>query len=88
MAAGGDHMRCRGEGGGELQGEKESDKVEWRVEGGECEVTRGEEVNSDECSFSGWMLKSPRTTSGVPSSGEHLSRVSISSKKSQRGPGG
>ena len=86
MAAGGDHMRCRGEGGGELQGEKESDKVEWR--GGECEVTRGEEVNSDECSFSGWMLKSPRTTSGVPSSGEHLSRVSISSKKSQRGPGG
>ena len=59
---------------------------EWR--GGECEITRGEEVNSDECSFSGWMLKSPRTTSGVPSSGEHLSRVSISSKKSQRGPGG
>ena len=27
-------------------------------------------INSDECRLSGWMLKSPRTASGVPSSGE------------------
>ena len=45
-------------------------------------------VKSDKCNFSGWMLKSPRTTSGVPSSGKQLRRASISSKKSQKGPGG
>ena len=45
-------------------------------------------MNSDECSFSGWMLKSPRTTSCVPSSVEQLGRMSISSKKTWRGPGG
>ena len=39
-------------------------------------------MNSDDCSFSGRSL---RTTSGVPLSGEQLRRVSISSKKSQRG---
>ena len=41
--------------------------------GGEEESVRSnvekKSINSDECSFSGWMLKSPRTTSGVPSSG-------------------
>ena len=45
-------------------------------------------VKSDECNFSGWMLKSPRITSGVLSSGKQLRRTSISSKKSQKGPGG
>ena len=34
-------------------------------------------VKSDECNFSGWMLKSPRTTTGVPSSGKQLRRASI-----------
>ena len=45
-------------------------------------------VNSDECSVSGLMLKSPRTTSSVPSSGGQMTRGSISSKKSWKGPGG
>ena len=44
-------------------------------------------MNSDECSFPGWMLELPRTTSGVPLSGEQLRRASISTKKSRRGPG-
>ena len=44
-------------------------------------------INSDERSFSGGKLKSPRTSSGVPSSGEQLRRETISSKKSRRGPG-
>ena len=36
-----------------------------------------------------WMLKSPRTTSAVPSSGKQQGRkASISSNKSPRGPGG
>ena len=36
-------------------------------------------VSSGECNFSGRMLKSPRITSGVPSSGKQLRRASISS---------
>ena len=35
-----------------------------------------------------WMLKSPRRISGVPSSGKELRRVSSSSRKLPRGPGG
>ena len=45
-------------------------------------------MNSGGRSFFEGMLKSPRTTSGVPSSGEQLRRASISSKRSQRKPGG
>ena len=41
-------------------------------------------VNSGKCNISGWMLDSPRTTSGVTSSGKQLMRASIS----LRGPGG
>ena len=79
-----------------VSGVTESAKVElvcpvggW-VERGENVRTKVEKksMNSGECSFSGRMLKSPRTTSGVPSSGEQLRRVTIPSKKSQRGPGG
>ena len=42
-------------------------------------------MNSGESSFSGGLLKSPRTMSGVPSSGEQPMRASISSKKLWRG---
>ena len=60
--------------------------------GGDGESVRSnvekKSMNSDECSFSGWMLKSPRAISGVPSSGDQLRRVSILSKKSWRGWGG
>ena len=45
-------------------------------------------MSSGECSFSGGVLKSPRTTSDVPSSGQQLRRASISSEKLPRGPGG
>ena len=45
-------------------------------------------MNSGERSFSAGMLKSPRTTNGVPLSGEQLRRESISSKKSQTRPEG
>ena len=40
-------------------------------------------MNSDKGSFSGWILKSPRTSS-VLFSGEQLRRASILSKKSER----
>jgi len=43
--------------------------------------------NSGDCNFSGWMLKSPRMTSGVSSSGKQLRRASTSSN-SLRGAGG
>ena len=60
--------------------------------GGEGESVRSDvekkSMNSGESSFSVEMLKSPRTTSGVPSSGQQLRRASISSQESRRGPGG
>ena len=61
------------------------------MEGDEGESVRSNQekksMNSDECRFAGWMLNSPWTTSGVPSSGEQPSWASVSSKKSQRRPG-
>ena len=55
--------------------------------GGEEESIRSN-VEKKSVNSGGWMLKSPRTMIGLPSSGKQLRRASISLRKSQRGPGG
>ena len=59
------------------------------IEGeGLSERAKEESKSSRSDDFSVWMLKSPRRTSGGPFSGMFDRRMSNSSKKSPKGPGG